>query len=286
MTRRNTSIEVRPLSAATGAEIHGVDLSQPLPEPAYLEIRNALNDYGVIFFRDQDITPAQHFAFAERFGGAHKTRAKHTTALGDYPISEVRKEPGETRNIGGNWHTDNSFVPAPPLGSILVARQVPDHGGDTLFASMAAAYDALSDGLKKTLEGMRALHAKWHGYESDQPDRRLSAERRAELRAELADAEAIHPVVIRHPESGRKILYVNPTYTVRFDGWTVEESRPLLDYLYQHAVRPENVCRFRWREGSIAFWDNRSTWHYALNDYHGSLRLMHRIAVKGTPLTF
>jgi taurine dioxygenase len=285
MTRRNTTVDVRPLSATTGAEIHGVDLSQPLAEPAYLEIRNALNDYGVIFFRDQEITPAQHFAFAERFGGALKTRAQHATAMDGFPISEVRKEPNETRNIGGNWHTDNSFGAAPPLGSILVARQVPDHGGDTLFASMAAAYDALSDGLKKTLEGMSALHAKWHGYESDQPDRRLSAERRAELRAELADAEAVHPVVIRHPESGRKVLYVNPTYTVRFDGWTVEESRPLLDYLYRHAVRPENVCRFRWRKGSIAFWDNRSTWHYALNDYHGSLRLMHRIAVKGTPLS-
>lgn len=285
MMRRNTQLDIRPLSATTGAEIHGVDLSQPLPDPAYLEIRNALNDYGVIFFRDQDITPAQHFAFAERFGGAHKTRAKHTTALDGFPISEVRKEPGETRNIGGNWHTDNSFVTAPPLGSILVARHVPDIGGDTLFASMAEAYDSLSDGLKKTLEGMHALHAKWYGYESDQPERRLSAERRAELRAELADAEAVHPVVIRHPESGRKILYVNPTYTVRFEGWTDQESRPLLEYLYRHAVRSENVCRFRWREGSIAFWDNRSTWHFALNDYHGSLRLMHRIAVKGTPLT-
>jgi taurine dioxygenase len=282
---RNRAIDVRPCSASTGAEIHGVDLSKPMSDPIYREIRDALNDYGVIFFRDQDIGPADQLAFAQRFGDIHGSRRTHTTALDGFPISVLRKDPDQTRNVGGNWHTDNSFSSAPPLGSILVAREVPEHGGDTLFASMAAAYDALSDGLKRTLAGMRALHAKWHTYESDQPDRRLSAERRAQLRQELADAEAVHPVVIRHPESGRKVLYINPTYTVRFDGWTVEESRPLLDYLYTQAVRPENTCRFHWRPGSIAFWDNRSTWHYALNDYNGSLRLMHRIAVKGTALT-
>ena len=282
---KNSTVDIRPLSATTGAEILGVDLADPLPDSTYGEIRNALLDYGVVFFREQNLTPAQQLAFALRFGEVHSPRAMHTGFLPGLPITELRKEPGETRNIGGNWHTDNSFVPAPPLGSILLARELPACGGDTLFASMATAYDSLSDGLKQTLSGIRAVHAKWHCYEADQPDRQLSPERKAELRREIGDLEAVHPVVIRHPESGRKCLYVNPTYTVRFDGWTVEESRPLLDHLYHHAVRPENTCRFRWRDGSMAFWDNRSTWHYALNDYHGSRRLLHRITVKGPPLS-
>jgi len=280
---KNTTIDVRPTSASTGAVIRGVDLSQPLSDQTYREIRHALNERGVIFFRDQNITPAQHYAFAQRFG---EYDIDPTGGLGSpegFPmICEVRKEPEETRNIGGNWHTDHAFDKCPPLGSILLARELPDYGGDTMFASMYAAYDALSDGLKKTLDGLRAVHAKTRAYDGLPPERQVSAGEKAQIQKQFARREAVHPVTPVHPESGRKLLFVNPTYTTRFEGWTEKESEPLLKFLFQHAARPEFTYRFQWELGSIAFWDNRSVWHYALNDYHGERRLMHRIALKGT----
>jgi taurine dioxygenase len=167
---------------------------------------------------------------------------------------------------------------------MLYAREVPRTGGDTLFASMYAAYDALSDGLKSTLEGLKALHSSRHVFGPAAAARRGDLEGRFR-NAEHATQDAVHPVVIRHPDTGRKALYVNPGFTLRFDGWTEEESRPLLDYLYRHAVRPEFTCRFQWREGSLAFWDNRSTWHFAVNDYHGERRLLHRITIAGQKLS-
>ena len=280
---RNSTIEVRPVSTHTGAIIEGVDLTRPLEEQTYREIRGALNERGVIFFRDQNLTPAQHLAFAQRFG---EIDVDPTGGLGHpegFPmICEVKKEPEETRNIGGNWHSDHAFDRCAPLGSILLARELPDYGGDTMFASMYAAYDALSDGLKKTLEGMRAVHAKTRAYVALPSERDVSAAERAAVNKQFAAREALHPVAPVHPESGRRLLFVNPTYTVRFEGWTEKESEPLLKYLFQHAARPEFTYRFQWQPGSIAFWDNRSVWHYALNDYHGERRLMHRIGLKGT----
>lgn len=279
---QNRTVDVRPVSPHVGAEIHGVDLRQPMADQTYREIRQALNEYGVIFFRDQDIDHAQHLAFAERFGTIEPA-AFLNTPPGFPMIGEVRKEPEATRNIGGNWHVDHSFDPVPPLGAILVARELPDCGGDTLFANMSSAYDSLSDGLKKTVQGLRAVHAKKNSYASyTTQDRQVSAAEKADLDKQLAKFETVHPVVKPHPETGRPVLYVNPTYTVRFDGWTVQESEPLLRVLYQYAARPEITCRFQWREGSIAFWDNRSVMHFALNDYHGERRLMHRIVVEGT----
>ena len=280
---KNTTVDIRRVSASTGAEIHGVDLATPLQDRTYREIRNALNEHGVIFFRGQSLTPGQHLAFVERFG---EVEADHSMSLGHpdgYPmICEVRKEPEETRNIGGNWHTDHSFDAQPPLGAVLLARELPDYGGDTLFASMYAAYDALSDGLKKALEGLRAVHSKSRAYVGLSKEREVSASHRDEATARYAAREALHPVAPLHPESGKRLLFVNPTYTTHFEGWTEKESEPLLKYLYQHASRPEFTYRFQWQEGSIAFWDNRSVWHYALNDYHGSRRLMHRISINGT----
>ncbi len=167
------------------------------------------------------------------------------------------------------------------MGSILLAREVPETGGDTLFASMYRAYDTLSDGLKRTLEGLRAEHSSRHvfgpGAKATEPDSRFH-------NAEEAVQDAVHPVVIRHPISGRKALYVNPGFTLRFEGWTDEESRPLLEMLYRHAQRPEHTYRYSWEEGSIAFWDNRATWHYALDDYPDQRRLMHRVTIEGGPL--
>jgi taurine dioxygenase len=275
-------IRVELLSTLLGAEIGGVDLKEPLADSVFAEIRRAFGEYGVVFFRDQQLTPEQHLAFAERFGPIDINRFFATVP--DYPmIAEVRKEPEQERNIGNGWHTDHSYDQIPALGSMLYARAVPKTGGDTLFGSMYAAYDALTDGLKATLEGLRGCHSSRHVFGAEGRARRGDLVGRIG-NPELATQDAVHPVVIRHPETGRKALYVNPGFTLRFEGWTDDESRPLLEYLYHHATRPEFTCRFHWRQGSLALWDNRSTWHFALNDYHGERRLLHRITIQGSPL--
>lgn len=275
---RSNSLEIQPSSGAVGAIIHNIDLAVPLGDDAIGVIRDTLHDRGVVFFRDQDLTPEQHIALARRFGPINVNRffAHHP----DHPeIAMVTKEPDQKRNIGGGWHTDHSYDVEPALGSLLYAREVPPSGGDTLFASMYAAYEALSDGLKKTLEGLRAVHSSRHVFGQERGDLKGRIGN-----THLATQDATHPVVITHPGSGRKALYVNPGFTLRFEGWTDDESRSLLSYLYQHGQRPEFATRFVWRKGSLAFWDNRSTWHLAVNDYHGQRREMHRITVEGCAL--
>jgi taurine dioxygenase len=275
-------ISVEPLSAHVGAEIGGVDLAKAIPDAVFGEIRQAFGEYGVVFFRDQHLTPEQHVGVAERFAPIDVNR--FFASVPGYPmIAEVRKEPEQTRNIGGGWHTDHSYDEEPALGSMLYAREVPQTGGDTLFAGMYAAYDALSDGLKKTLEGLSACHSSRHVFGREAMAQRGDMNGRIR-NSELATQDAVHPVVIRHPETGRKALYVNPGFTLRFDGWTADESRPLLQYLYQHAVQPQFTCRFHWRAGSLALWDNRSTWHFAVNDYQGERRLLHRVTIQGSAL--
>ena len=278
-----TTIEIRQLSPALGAEIHGVDLSRPVGAAQFSEIRRAFHDYGVIFFRDQDLTPEQHIAFAKRWSRININRFFRPVD-GHPEIAEVRKEAHQENNIGGSWHTDHSYDMAPAMGSILYAREVPKTGGDTLFASMNKSYEALSVGMKAMLGGLRAVHSSRHVYGEGRNSSRSDTEGRTG-NPELATQDAIHPVILKHPETGRPGLYVNPVFTLRFEGWTEAESKPLLDYLYDHATRPEFVCRFRWREGSMAFWDNRATWHYAANDYPGERRLMHRITLEGVPLS-
>lgn len=272
---------VMPLSSSVGAEISGVDISRPLPATTVAALREALGAHGVIFFRDQPLSEAQHIAFAEQFARININRFFRPVE-GWPQIAEVRKEPEQKQNIGDVWHTDHSYDQIPAMGSILHAREVPETGGDTMFASMYAAYDALSDGLKATLGSLRAVHSSRHVFGA-------MTNRPAELTGRLGNVEAAtqdasHPVVITHPISGRKALYVNGNFTLHFEGWTADESQPLLQYLCAHATRPEFTCRFRWRAGSLAFWDNRATQHYALNDYHGHRRLMHRITLEGVAL--
>lgn len=283
-TMQSSIIGVMPVSGGLGVEILGVDLTS-LSDEQFADIRQTYFDHGVIFFRDQTLTPEQHIAFANRWGEININRFfQHVDG---YPmIAEVRKEPDQKKNIGGTWHTDHSYDLAPAMGSILYAHEVPDAGSDTLFASMYLAYEALSEGLKQTLEGLHAVHSSRHVFGAETQYTNDESDLKGRYNnPELATQDAVHPVVIRHPDSGRKALYVNPGFTLRFDGWTDEESKPLLNYLYQHAVRPEFTCRFKWQNGSMAFWDNRATWHYALNDYHGHRRLMHRITVEGVPLS-
>ncbi len=274
------AMEIRELSPALGAEIHGVDLSRPLAAARLAEIRRAFHRYGVIFFRDQELTPEQHLAFARTWGGININRFFHPVD-GHPEIAEVRKEAHQVTNIGGSWHTDHSYDEAPAMGSMLYALEVPETGGDTLFASMHRAYEALSDGMKAMLGSLRAVHSNRHVFG---PGRTGDTKGRIG-NPELATQDAVHPVVLSHPETGLAGLYVNPGFTLRFEGWSEAESKPVLEYLYDHATRPEFVCRFRWRKGSMAFWDNRATWHYAANDYAGQRRLLHRVTVEGVPLS-
>lgn len=272
-------ITFEPSGGGVGAFVKGLDLAEGIGDNVAGLLREALGEHGVLFFRKQNLTPEQHIAIATHFGEINVNRF-FAKVEGHPQIAEVRKEPAQRGNIGGEWHTDHSYDEAPAMGSILLARETPKRGGDTLFASMYAAYDSLSDGLKRTLEGLNAVHSSRHVFGPESDYHRGDRVGRVG-NAELATQDAVHPVVIRHPISGRKALYVNPGFTVRIEGWTAEESAPLLQMLYRHATRPEHTYRFSWGPGSIAFWDNRATWHYAVNDYHGARRLMHRITIEG-----
>ena len=274
-------LDIKELDGGVGAEIHGVDL-QKLSNSEFASIRDAFVKYGLIFFREQPISPEQHIEFAERWGEININRF-FAKVEGYDQIAEVLKEKDQELNIGGAWHTDHSYDDIPALGSILVAKEIPDEGGDTLFANMYKAYEGLSEGLKETLSNLRAVHSSRHIF-GDQSG--YGEQTNNQIRnPEMATQDAVHPIIITHPESGKKALYVNPTFTVKIEGWTKEESKPLLDYLYSKAISEENITRFKWREDSIAFWDNRCTWHFALNDYPGKRRLMHRITVEGSKIS-
>ena len=274
-------LNIKPTTGNVGVEIHGVDLSKKVPDSLFNEIRGAFIDNGLIFFRDQNLTPEEHIRFAKQWGKININRF-FAKVDGYDQVAEVLKEPDQKGNIGGEWHTDHSYYQIPALGSILLAKEIPSSGGDTLFACMYKAYENLSDGMKVTLEGLNAVHSSRHIFGEGSDYSKSSKGRIGN--SELATQDAIHPVIITHPESKKKALYVNRAFTLRFEGWTNEESKPLLDYLYDHAAGESNTTRFKWSPGSIAFWDNRCTWHNALNDYHGERRLMHRITIEGSAL--
>ena len=277
-----SNILINPTSGSMGVEIHNVDLSKELSDSLFSEIRETFIEHGLIFFRDQELTPDDHLRFAKRWGEININRF-FAKVEGYDQIAEVKKDPDQKINIGGAWHTDHSYDQVPAMGSILLAKETPKIGGDTLFANMYRAYETLSNGMKKTLETMKACHSSRHVFGAHTGYAEASNQRISN--PELATQDAIHPVIITHPESKRKALYVNPEFTVNFEGWTVEESKPLLDYLAEHTTQQENTTRFQWKPGSIAFWDNRCTWHFALNDYPGETRLMHRITVEGSALS-
>jgi len=278
------TIEVNPLGGALGAEISGIDLNEAISDEQLTEVRQVFGQYAVIFFRNQNLSPENEIRFAKRWGEINTNR--FFSSVEGYPqIALVVKEPDQKNNIGGSWHTDHSYDIAPALGSMLFAHEVPISGGDTVFASMYKAYDTLSDGLKSTLGNLRARHSSVHVFGAARAEKGNDDTVGRIKNPEAATQEAIHPVVISHPETGRKSLYVNPGFTLGFEGWSDEESKPLLEYLYAHAARPEFTCRFQWKAGSIAFWDNRATWHLAVNDYQGHRRMMHRITIEGIPLS-
>jgi len=270
-------LEVRRIAGALGGEIHGVDLSRPLSEDSVAEIRRALLDHLVIFFRGQNLTPAQFMAFARSMG--QPVEYPFVKGLPDYPeIIQVIKLEHEQTNFGGIWHSDTAYLEVPPMGSMLLAREVPPVGGDTLFANQYLAYEALSSGMRRLLDGLTGVNSSAKADVTKTREDRMRTDARDDAPREYV---AEHPVVRTHPDTGRKSLYVNVAHTVRFQDMTEEESAPLLDYLFQHQVRPELTCRFQWAVGSIAFWDNRCAQHNPVNDYHGYRRVMHRITLAG-----
>jgi len=271
------TIDIRPIAGALGAEIDGADLSENLSERVIAEIRTALLDHLVVFFRDQTIEPAHQLAFAKRFG--ELVEYPMVKGLDDFPeIVPVVKLEHETVNFGGLWHSDTAYLDVPPLGAILAAKELPPVGGDTLFANMYLAFETLSDGMKEMLSGLIGINSSAKARVTQTREDRMKTDAKVDDDTELIGE---HPVVRTHPETGRKVLYVNYGHTVRFKGMTEDESAPVLDYLFRHQTRPEFTCCFRWRPGSVAFWDNRATQHNPVNDYHGHRRIMHRITIAG-----
>jgi len=272
-----TQLEVRPLSRAVGAEILGINLLDPVSDAQIAEIRKIWLQHSVVFFREQPLEPGAFQAFARRFGEI--IEYPFVKGLPDFPlIVPVLKLPHEKHNFGGVWHTDTTYLQEPPMATMLIARELPPVGGDTLFASNYAAFEGLSPALQETLRTLKGVNSSAKAAVTHSREDRLADSATDKGRSEL---NSEHPVVRTHPETGREALYVNPGHTVRFAGWTEEESAPLLNYLFEQQVKPEYTCRFVWRPGSIAFWDNRCALHNPINDYHGHKRLLHRITLKG-----
>ena len=270
-------IEVRRVAGALGAEVHGADLAKPLSADLVAEIRRAFLENLVIFFRDQDLALGKYMTFARAMGTP--VEYPFVKGLPDYPhVIEVKKLEHEKSNFGGVWHSDTAYLDQPPMGSMLLAREIPPYGGDTLFANQYLAFESLSAGMKALLEGRTAVNTSAKADVSKTREDRLASDGRADAPKSY---ETEHPVVRTHPETGRKALYVNIAHTARLSGMTEEESAPLLNYLFQHQVKPEFTCRFVWQPGSMAFWDNRCAQHNPVNDYHGFRRVMHRITLAG-----
>ena len=269
-------VTVHPLAGALGAEIRGIDLAKPLDDAARAAIFEAFQQHLVVYFPDQILTPEQHLEFSLMFG-PHQP-IPHIFSVDGYPeLQIVRREASETDTyvVGGNWHTDSTYLEKPPAAVAMRAVDVPDVGGDTLFSNMYLAHEALSPKMREVLDGLRAVHSASRVFGSDS----LKREKRytmPKMDVDFGDQEAVHPVAPAHPVTGRRHLFVNKVYTRRFDGMTAEESRPLLEFLFEHIARPEFTCRVRWRNNQMLVWDNRATMHRAVPDYPGKDRYLER----------
>jgi alpha-ketoglutarate-dependent taurine dioxygenase len=275
-------IKVAPLTGAIGAEIRGVDLSRPLDGETREEILAAFHDYLVIYFPDQPLDNPQHQNFAHLFG-TDLIKIPQLTSLEDAPyVQIVARDAAETETyvVGGNWHTDSTWMEKPPLCVVMRAVEVPDYGGDTAFSNMYLAYEMLSPKLKDILSQLNGVHSASFLFGSAYLQRKKRYNRTF-VDEELGDRETIHPVVCTHPGSGRKYLFVNRIFVKRFEGMTELESKPLLEFLFEHADRPEFSCRVRWRKNQVLIWDNRCTHHKAIADYPGMARYMLRVTVEG-----
>ncbi|RYX91793.1 MAG: taurine dioxygenase [Comamonadaceae bacterium] len=270
-------MEVKKIAGALGAEISGVDLSAGLDAAQAKAVRQVLLDHQVIFLRNQDLTPAQFMAFGHAMG--EPIEYPFVKGLEGYPhIIEVKKLEHEKVNFGGIWHSDTTYLENPPMGSMLLSREVPPYGGDTMFANQYLAYESLSETMKGLLDGLTGISSSARADVSKTREDRIKSDGKGEAPKEY---RAEHPVVRTHPETGRKALYVNVAHTAGIKGMTDEESAPLLSFLFKHQVKPEFTCRFAWEPNVLAFWDNRCTQHNPINDYHGFRRVMNRITLEG-----
>lgn len=276
-----SKLDVRPLAGALGAEIYGADLKNLSDETQWLEIHRAFLEYHVIAIRGQKLSPADMMAVGQHFG--EPANYPFARNMDGFPhITQVVKEVDEVENFGGEWHSDTTYLAKPPSTTILYSVETPPKGGETLYANTCAAYDALSDGMKKLLDDKV-------GVNNSEQKRKRSGPRAARYAAGIGGVmvpsanpdffEAKHPVVRTHPETGRKALYLSALQTVRFEGMTASESEPIILWLHQHCIQPEFVCRIRWEPGQLTIWDNRCTMHYAINDYNGYRRVMRRLIV-------
>lgn len=277
-----TEIAITPVTPELGAEIRGVDL-RTAGAAGIAAIKAAFAERSLLFIRDQDLTLDDLLAVTARFGTV--LRVPYVQGVASHPdVIAVLKEAAEKKisTFGGTWHSDFSFLATPPAATLLYAVELPPVGGDTIWASQYLAYEALSDGMKALLDPLRAVHTGWpHGTMGPSPDVPVSKSIRMVRNDPTADAEVLHPVVRVHPVTGRKALFVNPVYTQRFEGMTVAESKPLLDFLGQHGTRAEFCCRFRWSPRTLTMWDNRCLMHLAVNDYDGHRRLLYRTTTAG-----
>jgi len=272
-------IEINRLGGFIGAEISGLDLSADQPEPVYDAVRNALSEHGMLAFRGQTGLPLdQYVRLGERFG-----RLEHNVTIahpdGFPQVGMLIKEAGHKTSIGDMWHVDHTYLPVPARYTMLRAVELPACGGDTLFLSSKAAFAALPDGLKETLRGLKTLHSRTHLIKDAKYAQQYFKERPAMEGGRSNDQRTVHPAVITLPESGDEVLFVNPGYVVKFDGWTAKLSAGLLKTLYEHCLQPEFQFRLRWEPGTIAIWDNLQTWHFAVNDYAGQRRSMQRLVI-------
>ena len=272
-------IDVQPLSGAIGAELIGLDLRQLPSAEVIAEVRRAYLEYLVVFIRDQNLEPQQYVAFARQFGELdphHVLRGMEA----EPDILEIIREPTDQYIFAPGWHADVTWQQEPVLGAMLYGVELPARGGDTLFANQYLAYETLSPGMRATLDGLNAVHSSARTYGED-------AEKSTHVhlmklgREEATKGRGIHPIVRTHPETGRKSLFVNLGYTVALEGMSEQESKPILDFLFQHSTRPEFSCRFQWSPGAIAFWDNRCSIHCPVDDYFGQRRRTWRITLRG-----
>ena len=273
-------MQTTPMAPRCGVEVAGVQLAT-CSDADMEQIKETIYEHGVAVFREQEFSQEDHIRFGRRWGGIDVNN--YFPLVEDYgEIAIVKKEADEATNIGGAWHTDHSYDQIPAMGSVLVARDLPPSGGDTQWAHMGAAYDALPADLKAEIEDLEAFHTADHVYKAD--GLYAQTDMGKNLRGQDLKTGAVHPVVIRHPRTGRRLLYVNSAFTVNIVGRSREESLPLLERLYAAALTEDNQCRLQWKPGTIAIWDNRTTWHNAINDYAGHRREMHRITLSGEAL--
>lgn len=273
----NLSMIIRQIAGALGAELQGVDLTQPLTADLQQAVRAALLQHQVIFFRDQNLSTGQFMRFAQALG--QPIEYPFVKGLEGFPcVIEVKKLEQEKVNFGGIWHSDTTYLEQPPMGSMLLAKEVPPYGGDTLFANQYMAWETLSDTMKSLLDGLVGISSSAKADVSKTREDRIKSDGKTSAPKEYI---AHHPLVRTHPETGRKALYVNVAHTSGIVGMSEAESAPILNFLFQHQVKPEFTCRFVWQPHSLAVWDNRCTQHNPVNDYNGFRRVMHRITLAG-----